>query len=84
MSNIAVAIIYLVVVVIVTWVLICARRTNKAQSALIAWLATLEKARMREGLEYNEDFLRPFDRVSFYRHFVYLLTFRNPMRLYDR
>jgi hypothetical protein len=80
----AVAIIYLVAGVIVTWVLICARRTNKAQLALIVWLTTLEKVRMREGLEHNEDFLRPFDRVSFYRHFVYLLTFRNPMRLYDR
>jgi hypothetical protein len=84
MSSMIAAIICLVSFVFLTWAIVCVIHTSRTRTALIAWLLTLEKARIHEGLEYNEDFLRPIGRVSFDCHFVYLFTFRNPMRLYDR
>lgn len=64
------------------WVLVANQIAFNQRQQLISCVSMLQAIRIEKDQEISEDLWRVFDAVSYVKHFSYVLTLRNPMKLY--
>lgn len=73
---------YIFFLIFCMWSIRCTDKTRRQRSALLNMLGIVARLRIKNGHLDDEPY-KPLWDVTFFKHYFYLLTFRDPYKLYD-